>query len=135
MNDETLLKTVKNSLMIAGHEMGPVGDHWPAVNAVIRGVDKEFVQYERDQAVLGELEFHIASAIRQVEEAAEKVSEDKKKEMLSFAENMWQRYYAIFEPVDSAHEPSPEDLLGDDVSCIKNIRAAQNIIRGLGGRA
>lgn len=136
MNDETLLRTVKNSLMIAGHEMGPVGDHWPAINAIIKGVEKEFEEHDRDLAVLGELEFHIANAIRQIEESAEKISsEEKRKEMMEYADTMWQRFYAIFEPVQSKHEPTPEDLLGDDLSCIKNVRAARHIIRGLGGRA
>lgn len=135
MNDETLLRTVKNSLMIAGHEMGPVGDHWPAINAIIKGVDKEFEHMYRNEAVVGELEFHIANSIRQIEEAAATAPKGKKEEIEAFAQDMWQRYYAIFEPVESKFKPSPEELLGDDQGCIKNMKAAANVIRGLGGRA
>ena len=135
MNDETLLKTVKNGLMIAGHEMGPVGDHWPAIHAIIKGVEKEFETHDRDQAVVGELEFHIASAIRKVEDAAVTAEGERKKQIEALAEDMWQRYYAIFEPVEKKHRPSLEDLVGDDLGCVKHIRAAMHIVKGLGGRA
>lgn len=135
MNDDTLLQTVKNSLMIAGHEMGPVGDHWPAIHTVVKGVEKEFDAMHRNEAVVGELEFHIADALRQVEEAAAAASPEMKPQIEAFAREMWERYYAIFEPVEKKFRPSPEDLLGEDLSPIKHMRAAMNIIEGMGGRA
>jgi hypothetical protein len=135
MKDETLLNTVKNSLMIAGHEMGPVGDHWPAIRTIIKGVDKEFETMQRNEAVAGELEFHIADALRQVEEAAEQATGERKAQIEAFARDMWSRYYAIFEPVERKNRATPEELLGDDLSPIKNMRAASNIIGGMGGRS
>jgi hypothetical protein len=135
MNDEILLQTVRNSLMIVGHEMGPVGDHWPAIHAISKGVEEEFEQKDRDAAVVGELEFHIANALRELEDAAEQATPDMKAKIREFVDGMWQRYYAILEPVDSRFEPSLEDLLGSDVSCVRNMRAASHLISSLGGRA
>ncbi len=134
MNDETLLKTVTNGLMIAGHEMGPVGDHWPAIHAVVKGVQSEFEAHDNRQAVIGEMEFYIADVLRKMEEACESAPAEKQAAIRQFTNEMWERYYAILEPVDAKHEPGNDDLL-DDASCVKHMKSARQIISQLGGRA
>ncbi|NDE90313.1 MAG: hypothetical protein EB059_04130 [Alphaproteobacteria bacterium] len=134
MDDETLLQTVKNGLMVAGHEMGPVGDHWPAIHAISKGLEKEFAECDRDQAVVGELEFHIATIFRDLEEAAEQCSPKEKKEIQKMMKGLWDHYYAIFESVEAKHEPSLEDLLPEGSPKVRNMSAAARIIKDMGGR-
>ncbi|HVY13282.1 MAG TPA: hypothetical protein VHB73_06945 [Alphaproteobacteria bacterium] len=134
MNDETLLKAMKNGLMVAGHEMGPVGDHWPAIHALSNGLDKEFEQADRNEAVVGELEFHLAEAFREIEDIAHECGPQEKAQILAMLNEMWERYYAILEPVDAKSKPSLEDFAGDSAE-FRNMKAAIQILNGLGGRA
>lgn len=131
MDDEALLKTLKNGVMIAGHEMGPVGDHWPAINVINKGLDKEFENFYRDEAVLGEMEFHFANALREMEELAQLCSGNDRKEILKAADELWQRYYAIFEPVDLKYAPDPNDIL-EGTGKGKFVKAAVKILKDMG---
>ena len=136
MDDETLLKTMKNGLMIAGHEMGPVGDHWPALHAIRDGLDVEFETKRRSEAVVGELEFNIADAIRQLEDASADFSVAEQERAKKFIKDMWEEYYAVFEPVAPSAEPSIEHLLTDaQMQQMKYVNAASHIINQMGGRS
>jgi hypothetical protein len=135
MDDETLLRTAKNGLMLAGHEMGPVGDHWPAIHAITKGMDKEFETYQRDQAVIGEMEFHFADILRDMEEVAATAPPEERKAMHACINEIWSRYYAILEPVDAKFQPKLDDMLEEGSKEAINLRAATQIIKGLGGRA
>jgi hypothetical protein len=136
MDDEALLKTMKNGLMIAGHEMGPVGDHWPALHAINGGLDQEFETMRRNEAVVGELEFNIADAIRQLEDASADFSPAMQERAKKFVKDMWEEYYAVFEPVTAANEPSIEQLLSESqMQQMRNTNAAAHIISRMGGRA
>lgn len=135
MNDDTLLQTLKNGLMIAGHEMGPVGDHWPAIHAISKGMEKEFVQKQTDEAVLGELEFHFADILHKLEEKAKQASPEGRKIILEFVKEKWEEYYAIFEPVDAKSSPKSEDLIIEGVNEYASVGAAFHIINSLGVRS
>lgn len=132
MDDETLLKTLKNGVMIAGHEMGPVGDHWPAIHAISKGLDEEFETLHRNEAVLGELEFHMATAFRLFEEAAEHATPEVKKEIISTMKAMWDNYYAVFEPVDAKFQPDTDDLIPEGDSRKRYIKVAAKIMKDMG---
>lgn len=134
MDDATLLKTLKNGLMIAGHEMGPVGDHWPAIRAISNGLDQEFAQAEADEAVLGELEFHLADTLHKLEEVAEQASPGDRKIIMSYVKQKWDEYYAIFEPIDKKFQPNVDDMVIEGVNEFKNLRAAAQVVKGMGGR-
>jgi hypothetical protein len=131
MDDDTLLRTLKNGVMIAGHEMGPVGDHWPAIHAISKGLDEEFDELHKDEAVLGEYELHLANALREMEDIAEQSPPREKKELQKMADDLWQRYYAIFEPIDSRHAPDPDDLL-EGTGKGKFLKAAAKILKDMG---
>jgi flagellar biosynthesis/type III secretory pathway protein FliH len=134
MDDTTLLRTMKNGLMIAGHEMGPVGDHWPAIQAVSKGLEEEFEHHHRNQAVLGELEFHLAEIFHEAEEIAAEANPEDKAQIMAFVKEMWERYYAILEPVDAKMEPDIADLVADETKAFPKMKAAVRIIENLGGR-
>jgi hypothetical protein len=138
MDDETLLTTMKNGLVIAGHEMGAVGDHWPAIRALCAGLDEEFELDRCNQAVLGEMEFHTAEAFRQLEEIAEEAEDEHDKAIIkAFVKEMWENYYAALEPVDAKCKPDIEHLILEDGSnAFPNMHAAVRILKGLlgGGR-
>jgi hypothetical protein len=136
MDDEALLKTMKNGLMLAGHEMGPVGDHWPALHAIRDGLDGEFETLHRNEAVIGELEFHIADAIRQLEDASADFSPEEQTRAKNFVKDMWEQYYSIFEPIAQTCEPRIEDMLTDEqLLQMKHTNSTAYIISRLGGRA
>lgn len=135
MDDETLLQSLKNGVMIAGHEMGPVGDHWPAIHAINKGLDEEFFQMDTDKAVLGELEFHLADTFHKIEEVAKNASPEDRRILMQYVKQKWDEYYAIFEPVDAKFEPNVDDLVIEGVNEYKNLRAAIQVVKGLGGKA
>jgi hypothetical protein len=134
MNDETLLRTVKNGLMIAGHEMGPVGDHWPAIQAIIRGCEEDLYTIQANEAVVGELEFHIADALRKIEEVLPEVAPENRKYVSQFVKQMWEEYYAIMEPVDAKLEPKINEAFDENDESFPSLRAAAHVIRTMGGR-
>jgi hypothetical protein len=133
MNDETLLKTVQNSLMIAGHEMGPVGDHWPAINAIHKGVEEEFEEADRDQAVVAEMEFHFADLIRQLEEAAKLATPAERPKVMKEIQELWSEYYAVFEPVHPGMKPDIEDLELEGMKTFPHLKSAINVLKMMGG--
>jgi hypothetical protein len=134
MNDQTLLTTLKNGIMIAGHEMGPVGDHWPAIHAISKGLDDDFFQIETDEAVLGELEFYLADTLNKMEDVAKNSSPSDRKIMMGYIKQKWEEYYAIFEPIDAKNQPDVDDMVIEGVNEFKNFRAALQVVKGLGGR-
>lgn len=134
MEDRTLLQTVQNGLMIAGHEMGSSGDHWPAIHAIASGLEEEFAAMHRNEAVVGELEFHIADLLRQMEETAKQAPTAEQPALHQFLQEAWSRYYAVLEPVAAAHEPHAEDLVEDDDPRFIHMQAAAQIISNLSGR-
>lgn len=134
MDDETLLRTLKNGVMIAGHEMGPVGDHWPAIHAITKGLEEEFFQIETDEAVLGELEFHLANTFHKIEEIAKDAPAEDRRILMQYLKQKWDEYYAIFEPIDAKFEPHIDDLVVEGVNEFKNLRAAIQVLKGLGGK-
>ncbi|MBY0428499.1 MAG: hypothetical protein K2Q32_04690 [Alphaproteobacteria bacterium] len=134
MDDDTLLRTVKNGLIIAGHEMGPVGDHWPAIHAITKGVEEEFFKMQTDEAVVGELEFRYANILHQYEEIADKSSPEDKKIIMEFVKQKWEEYYAILEPIDKKHIPKTEDIVIEGSSEYTNMAAAAQILNSMGGK-
>ena len=135
MNDEAFLRTLKNGVMIAGHEMGPVGDHWPAIHAINKGLEDEFFQMQTDDAVLGELEFYLADGLRKMEEFAQTCPAADRKIIMEFAKQKWEEFYAIFEPIDEKCKQKPDDILADDPAEFKHSKAALQIVKNMGGRA
>jgi hypothetical protein len=134
MDDETLLRTVKNGLVIAGHEMGPVGDHWPAIHAISKGLDQEFFKKQTDEAVLGELEFHYADILHEYEEIANSAPPQDKKIIMEFVKQKWEEYYAVLEPIDPKFQPKAEDLMPEGENLFINMTAAAQILRSMGGK-
>jgi hypothetical protein len=51
-----------------------------------------------------------------------------------FVKEMWERYYAILEPVDAKMEPDIADLVADETKAFPKMKAAVRIIENLGGR-
>lgn len=134
MDDETLLKTVKNGLIIAGHEMGPVGDHWPAIHAISKGLEEEFFKKQTDEAVLGEMEFHFANILHEYEEIANNAPRADRKVIMEFVKQKWEEYYAVLEPIDAKFKPKVEDLMPEGENQFSNMAAASQILKSMGGR-
>lgn len=134
MDDETLIRTIENGLMVAGHEMGPVGDHWPALHAIAAGVKREYEEYRREQAVIGEMEFHFANALRDLEDTLVDCNPEQKKILGKFIKESWDDYYAALEPVAPTMMPKADDLMDADDKRIYNMRAAIGIIKNLESR-
>src|SRR6185369_10443063 len=99
-------------------------------------LDVEFETIRRDEAVIGELEFTLADAIRQLEAAAADFSAEGQARAKKFIKDMWEEYYAVFEPVAPSSGPSIEHLLDDaQMGSMKYINATAHIVSRMGGRA
>ena len=135
MQDETLLRTVQNGLVIAGHEMGAVGDYWPALNAISKGVENEFEVMRRNEAVNGELEIHLANAIREYEDLAATLKGEDKRILTDYVKELWARYYAIYEPLAPSLQKSVSAALVEShTEMFPHMRAALGVIKSLGGK-
>jgi len=46
MPEEQMVHLMRNALLVAGHEMGADGDHWPVVKATIHSLMKDWEDFE-----------------------------------------------------------------------------------------
>ncbi len=97
--EEVYVRVAKNALLIAGHEMGRDGDHWPAIKAAIYGITREFEALTVEEDVSAELETHLQELINRYATVMENAPVALQKELRPIIDEMQEVYNARFEPV------------------------------------
>lgn len=101
--DGLYLRVASNALLVAGHEMGTEGDHWPAIKAAIHGITNEFEALEIEEDVSGELKTHLGDVISRYEALAREAPEELARELRPIVAEMREVYDARFAAVAGKH--------------------------------
>ena len=109
--DAALLNMARNALLVAGHEMGSEGDHWPVIKAAVHGLARAYETMKLEEEVASQLRQHMQHALDEYEQIVadhgDDLTPEQKRELEKFIGDMRDIYSARFEV------PANDDGLAD----------------------
>ena len=98
MNEEQMVHLVRNSLLVAGQEMGN-GDQWPVIKDTIHKIMKDWEDLKIEQNVDAELKKHYADLIDNLENNLVLCPIELRPRAEQMIHNLRELYAARFEPI------------------------------------
>ena len=102
-HNASMLNMARNALLVAGHEMGADGDHWPVIKAAVHGLARAYDAMKIEEEVTRQLRTHMKAALDEyaqlLDDHGDELDLDQKRELETFVGNMRELYQARFEPV------------------------------------
>lgn len=115
MKDASLLNMARNALLVAGHEMGQDGDHWPVIKAAVHGLARAYEAMKIEEEVTNQLKLHMKAALDEyqalVESHGDELDHQQKIELQRFINDMREIYNARFDPVVSNDDNPMAELM------------------------
>src|SRR4051812_33616860 len=100
-SDASLLNMARNALLVAGHEMGSEGDHWPVIKAAVHGLARAYDAMKVEEEVANQLRTHMKNALDEYQSLVESYGDDltviQKDELEKFIDDMRDIYSARFD--------------------------------------
>ncbi|HUY67964.1 MAG TPA: hypothetical protein VMV79_01520 [Alphaproteobacteria bacterium] len=111
MTEEQAVNLIRNSLLVAGQEMGAEGDHWPVIKATVLDLMKDRENSHIEQNVLEEVQRQYEILIHELEALCGEAPDPAKKEIRATVVALREICKASFTPVDDKNIPiSAADL-------------------------
>ena len=108
LKNAAMLNMARNALLVAGHEMGESGDHWPVIKAAVHGLARAYEAMKIEEEVTRQLRTHMKAALDEyaqlLDEHGDELDLAQRRELETFVGNMRELYAARFE---SAAIPVP----------------------------
>jgi hypothetical protein len=102
---------VRNALLVAGHEMGDEGDHWPVINSTIHSIMKDWEQIQVERNVFTEIKKHFQTMMRELEVLCNESPDEVKPKIRAAIVKLLEIYKASFSPVSFDHMTANENDL------------------------
>ncbi|MDX2028518.1 MAG: hypothetical protein SFW62_07775 [Alphaproteobacteria bacterium] len=67
MTEAQMVHLVRNALLVAGHEMGEEGDHWPVIKSTIESIMQDFGDLQTELNVHAEMKIHLYAQLEKME--------------------------------------------------------------------
>jgi cobalamin biosynthesis Co2+ chelatase CbiK len=99
MTEAQMVNLVRNSLVVAGHEMGEDGDHWPVIKATVHSIMKDWENLQIERNVLSEFKTQYEHIMKELREIRAEAPDAAKKEIDSMLVDLQQIYDASFAAV------------------------------------
>lgn len=113
MRDAAVLNLARNALLVAGHEMGDGGDHWPVIKAAVHGLARAYDAMKIEEEVTAQLRVHMRAALDEYEGLLASYSSDldpsQRAELEKFVADMRDIYSARFDA--PANDNPMEELM------------------------
>ncbi len=108
LNEGQMINLVRNALLVAGHEMGEDGDHWPVIKSTIHQImrDWENVQIERNTDA--EMKIHLYQQLAIMERGLPDCAPDVQADLAPRLKELREIYDAYFSAVDEKVEDFSE---------------------------
>lgn len=91
---------VRNALLVAGHEMGDEGDHWPVIKSTIKEIDKDYEDLQIERSVHAEMKKHLYKQLEKMEAELEHLPTETKTEAAPKLIELREIYDAFFSEAD-----------------------------------
>ncbi len=122
LSEDQMMHLVRNTLLVAGDEMGADGDHWPVIKSTILELMKEWEQLKVERNVHAEMKMHLGYTLAEMEKALDECPEELRDEMKSGVKELREVYEAYFSAIDG------NALAGEDVEMPIHVKRAEAII-------
>lgn len=125
LSEDQMMTLIRNTLIVAGKEMGEEGDHWPVIKKTVLDLMKEWDALKVERAVHEQLKEHLGCTLDEMNKALDECPAGARSEMEAGMKELREIYNAYFAPL--APEPSGAE---DDEAPI-HIQRAEAIIHTL----
>lgn len=103
---EADMKTlIRNALLVAGHEMGEEGDHWPVVKNTITDIMRDWEALDIERAVQAEIKTHLYAHLDGMEELLKTCPPEMQAQVAPHLAELREVYDAAFQ--------APEEIVID----------------------
>ncbi len=133
MTEAQMKQLARNSLMVAGHEMGEEGDHWPVIKSTITEIMHDWEKLENERAVQAEMRKHLYAQLKEMEAKLPTCSAEERKIAAPILAELREIYDAFFESVqqEELYLAEDTDLIFEDIEKPLHIRRAEAILETL----
>ena len=100
MTEAQAVDLVRNALVVAGHELGKDGDHWPVIKSTVHSIMRDYEEWEVGKNTFAEVRKHYREMITELRDLSEKCPEESKAQVNALVADLLQLYTACFTPVD-----------------------------------
>lgn len=102
MTEAQMVGLVRNALLVAGHEMGENGEHWPVINATIHSIAKDWEESKIQKEVDVELKTHLYHALETMEKELPTCTPEEQAEFAPKLKELREIYDSYFAPADKS---------------------------------
>lgn len=96
MTEAQMKKLARNALMVAGHEMGEKGDHWPVIKNTITDIMMDWEKLETERNVQAEMKIHLYAQLEEMEGKLKDCTEEERKAAAPLLSELREIYEAFF---------------------------------------
>lgn len=125
INEEQMVKLVRNALLVAGNEMGEEGDHWPVVNSTIHSIMKDWEELKIERNVHAEMRTHLYEQLDRMDEIIVSCPDEVKADAEPKLRKLREIYDAYFSMV------APKDICINEDDMPVHVKRAEAIIMTL----
>jgi len=125
ITEEQMVMLVRNALLVAGHEMGVDGDHWPVIKSTIHSIMKDWENLKIERNVQAEMRLHIYDQLDEMDQILVTCSAEVQADTGPKLKQLREIYDAYFDTVDA------ENLAVDENKIPAHVKRAQAIIMTL----
>jgi hypothetical protein len=111
LTEERVISLVRNALLVAGHEMGATGDHWPVIKSTIHGLMKDWEELKIERNVYAEMREHIYAQLDEMDRALLTYSEEVQAHTGPKLKELREIYDACFEAANDDANILPDEEL------------------------
>ncbi|MDD3181835.1 MAG: hypothetical protein PHD48_03405 [Alphaproteobacteria bacterium] len=100
LHETDMKNLIRNALMVAGHEMGETGDHWPVVKNTITDVMRDWEELEIERTINAELKHQMTRYLDDMQEVLKTCTPSVQKAAIPYIRELRDIYEAAFSPPD-----------------------------------
>jgi predicted exporter len=121
LSEGQAVNLVRNALLVAGHEMGEDGDHWPVIKSTIHQMMQDYEQLKIERNVDDELKVHLGEQLAIMESRVKECPVEIRAQQMRLLREMREVYEAYFASIDEDQIVVMEDDVPDYIKQAEEI--------------
>ncbi len=110
LNEGQMVNLVRNALLVAGHEMGDDGDHWPVIKSTIHQIMQDWETVKTERAVDAELKIQLYTQLEIMENELPNCTPAARAEVAPQLKELREIYDAYFSELDEKSVLIPTEM-------------------------